>query len=161
MNFFQKNNVLNEDIGRKKCSVSVPEMKTIILLAYYVLFGLMFSIYTGRTIKETPLYIENIYAYLLCQLHGDNPACRKFQEQYLEHQSPNITSIIFIMMGLITWVNLLFVVQYQDIKWIAAKISNILCYFTRPTTEYTFANGSSTKSYPTNNTSQPTCNTHL
>ena len=112
---------------------------------YFLLFGLISSIYTGRTIMEAPLYIDSLYAYLICQLQGDNPACRKFQEEYLEHQSPHLTSAVFIMMGLINWVNLLFIVQYQDIKQIAAKISKIFYHHTRPTTQCTFTNDDSTK----------------
>lgn len=110
---------------------------------YFLLFGLITSIYTGTTIREAPVHIDNLYAYLLCQLRGDNPACRKFQDKYLEHQSPHLTSAVFIMMGLITWVNLLFVVQYQDIKQVAAKISKVFYRHTRPTTKCTLTNGSS------------------
>ena len=111
---------------------------------YFLLFGLITSIYTGTTIMDAPLHIDNLYAYLVCQLRGDNPACRKFQDEYLEHQSPpHLTSTVFIMMGLINWVNLLFVVQYQDIKQIAAKISKVFYHHTRPTTKCTLTNGSS------------------
>jgi len=112
----------------------------------------MTSIFTAKTIKETPLYIDSLYAYLLCQLHGDNPACRRFQEDYYEYQSPNITSAIFIMMGLINWVNLLFVVQYQDIKQITTKIVNIFhCSYRVPTTECT-SNDNSKNLHVTNST---------
>ena len=143
--FLQKDDILNENNGRKKFSISAAEVKIMILLTYYIAFGLVSSIYTSRTIKETPLNIDSLYAYLLCQLHGDNPACRKFQEEYFENQTPHITSTVFIMMGLINWINLLFVVRYQDIKQIATKISNIIHHYMTPTTTYTFTNGSSTK----------------
>ena len=99
---------------------------------------------------EAPLYLDNLYAYLLCQLRGDNPACRRFQEEYFEHQSPHITSTIFMMMGLINWVNLLFVVQYQDIKQMAAKISRVFYHHARSTTKYTFTTDNSTNTYVTN-----------
>lgn len=131
------------------------------MLIYYVLFGLITSIYTGRAIKEAPLYIDSLYAYLLCQLHGDNPVCRRFQEDYFEHQSPNITSTVFIMMGLINWINLLFVVQYQDIKKVTTKVSNLCCYYTRPTTKYTFTNGSGTKTCVTAHHSSTTKSSYI
>ena len=131
--------------------ISAPEMKVTILLTYYLLFGLMTSIYTGKTIMDSPAYIDNLYAYLLCQLRGDNPACTKFQEEYFEHQSPHITSTVFILMGLINWINLLFVVQYEDIKHIASKISKLFYHrHARPATKCTFTSDNSTKAYVSN-----------
>lgn len=132
-------------------------MKIIILLTYYIAFGLLSSIYTGRSIKESPSQIDNLYAYLLCQLHGDNPACRKFQEEYFESQSPNITSTVFIMMGLINWINLLFIVQYQDIKHIATKISSIIYHYITPTTTYTFPNDNSSTTNVTSSIAKTSC----
>ena len=123
---------------------------------YFIVFGLLMSIYTGKTLMEAELKFDSLYAYLLCQLHGDNPACRKFQEDYFDSQTPEITSTVFIMMGLINWVNMLFVVQYQDIKRITIKISNLFHNYTKPKTMHTITNSSSLKASETGSTAKAT-----
>jgi len=124
------------------------------LLAYYVIFLTTSLVFIGKSIESVRLFRENLFAYFICQLHGDNPACYTFQEEYYKHQSPpHLTSVVFVMMGLINWINLIFAIQFQDIKIVISKISAKAHCFYGTSTQLTFTSNSISKtSHSTENT---------
>lgn len=116
---------------KRRCTISAPEAKSIILLAYYIAFMAISIVFIGKSIENVRIFRENLYAYFICQLHGDDPVCEVFQEGYYKHQSPHyLTSALFFMMGLINWINLIFAIQIQDMKIIISKISaKVYCHY--------------------------------
>jgi len=102
------------------------------LLTFYMIFLSVSVVFVGRGISNARPFSENLFAYFICQSHGDDPACRVFQEEYYKYESAELTSVDFIMIGLINWINLLFAVQFQDIKSIASKIkAKLYCAYER------------------------------
>ena len=70
-------------------------------------------------------------------MHGENPACSKLQMQYHEVTDPELVSTSFIMTGLINWVNLIFPIQFKDIRHFISRVNAKLHYLYRVTTEST------------------------
>ena len=66
---------------------------------------------------------DHLYAYFYCQLNGDNQACDQLKEEYEQLQNPHLTSIIILMLGFITCVNLIFAIQVQDLKDICSRVT--------------------------------------
>lgn len=136
----QKNGFFNQTITRKQCfvcTISTPEVKILILLSYFVVFSTVLATQITNSIEDTNSFSENLYAYYLCQMHGENPACNKLQMQYHEITDPELVSTSFIMTGLINWVNLIFPIQFKDIRHFISRVNAKLHYLYRATTEST------------------------
>jgi len=141
----QRNGCLLNVITKKKCTVTTPEVKTVVLLAYYIIFLTTSSVFIGKGIENVRLFRENLFAYFICQSLGNDPACYIFQEEYHKYQQPHLTSAVFVMMGLINWINLIFVVQIQDLKIVLSRISAKVHSFYGTSTQLTFTSDSLSK----------------
>ena len=80
-------------------------------------------------------YFEHLYAYFYCQLHGDNSACDKLKEEYEQYHYPHLTSVIILMIGFTTCVNLIFAIKAQDVKNFCSKITSKIEALTLPRTK--------------------------
>jgi len=121
------------------CTISTPEIKILILLSYFFVFSAVLATQITRSIEHTNSFSENLYGYYLCQMHGDNPACDKLQKQYRELTNPELVSTSFIMTGLINWVNLIFPIQFRDIRHFISGVNAKLYYIYRFTIENTLS----------------------
>ena len=68
-------------------------------------------------------YYDHLYIYFYCQLRGDNSACSELKKEYEQFQYPHLTSIIILMIGLTTCVNLIFAIKAQDVKDFCSRIT--------------------------------------
>ena len=130
----QRNKCVNNATTGKRQIFSTPEAKTVILLAFYVIFLSISIVFVGKGISNSRPFRENLFAYFICQSNGDDPACHIFQEEYYKYESSGLTSAVFIMIGLINWINLIFAIQIQDIKIIVSKVSSKIYRFYRTIT---------------------------
>ena len=99
-----------------------------ILLAFYLISLSISIVLVGKGISNSQRFRENLFAYFTCQSNGDDPACYHFQEEYYKYESSQLTSAVFIMIGLLNWINLIFAVQIQDIKIIVSKVSSTILF---------------------------------
>ena len=104
--------------------ISVPEIKILILTVYFITFSVVLTTCISLTIEFSN---ANLYAYFYCQLHGNNSACDELRERYEQSQYPHLTSVITLMTGLITCVNLIFAVRVEDVKEFCSRISRRIC----------------------------------
>ena len=101
---------------------SVPEVKILILLSSFIVFGVTVLVKFSFAITETNSYVEHLYEYFTCQLGGFNPMCEDIRRQFEKHLQPELSALTYLLMGLIAAIYLLFAVQAQDIKRLIQRI---------------------------------------
>ena len=104
--------------------ISIPEIKILILTIYFITLSVVL---TTRISLAVEFSNGDLYAYFYCQLHGNNSACDKLRERYEESQYPHLTSVITLMTGLITFVNLIFAIRVEDVKDFCSRILRRIC----------------------------------
>ena len=110
--------------GKTRCiNFSVPEVKILILLSYFIAFGIMSLINLSVSINEANPFLDDLFRYFACQLGGFDPMCEDIRRQFERHLKPGLNGVTYLLIGLITWVYLLFAIQSQDVKKLARKIT--------------------------------------
>ena len=105
---------------------SVPEVKILILLSYYTLFGIVQLINATIAINQSAPFWNDLLEYVGCQLTGYDPICEDIRREFERHLKPGLNVVSYIQFGFATWVNLLFAIKGEDVKWLMQKIT--LCY---------------------------------
>ena len=107
---------------------STPEAKLMIASLFYVTTNLLILIALAVTLRGINTTLENVTRIALCVAGGDQPECDKYREQLNQHLLPvlvfDLLATSFI--ALINIVNLLFVLQYKDIKLLTKRVSRLL-----------------------------------
>ena len=57
--------------------------------------------------------------------------CEDIRQQFEKHLKPGLNGVTFLLIGLITWVYLLFAIQSRDVKKLARKIATYCCGSTK------------------------------
>ena len=115
--------------GKTYCNFinfSVPEVKILILLSYFIIFGIMTLVNFSVSINEANPFLDDLFRYFACQLGGLNPDCEDIRRQFEGHLKPELNGTTYLLTGLITWVYLLFAIQAQHVKKLVQRI--ISCY---------------------------------
>ena len=112
----------------KTCSVffSIPEVKILILLSFYILYGTILLTYVTIAIDEAIPFQNDLFKYLECQLTGYDPVCEDMRHQLEKHLKPGLYGLSYFLSAFITWVNLLFAIKGEDVKWLIQKLMS--CY---------------------------------
>ena len=113
----------------KGCCInfSVPEVKVLILLSFFIVFGIISLATFSVTINEADPFLDDLFRYFTCQLGGFDPMCEDIRRQFEKHLKPGLNGVTFLLIGSITWVYLLFAIQSRDVKKLARKIT--ICYY--------------------------------
>ena len=115
--------------GKTYCSFinfSVPEVKILILLSYFIISGTMTLVNFNFTINEANHFLDDLFRYFACQLGGLNPDCEVIRQEFERHLKPELTITTYILIGLITWVYVLFAIQAHHVKKFVQRI--LSCY---------------------------------
>ena len=125
--FLQKYGLLKEE---KTCYInfSVPEVKILVLLSGFIVFGVVLLVNFSFSINEANPFLDDLYKYFACQLGGCDPMCEDIRRQFEKHLKPELNAVTYLLMGLITVVYLLFAIQAQDVKKLIQRIR--LCFHT-------------------------------
>ena len=113
----------------KACLVffSVPEVKILTMLSYYTVFGIVQLVNVAITINDTTPFQNKLFRYFECQLTGYDPTCEDIRRQFEEYIKPELNGLSYSLFAFITWVNLLFVIDRTDVKWLTHKVKSIYC----------------------------------
>ena len=111
---------------RDKChcvvDFSVPEVKILLLLSYFIVFGVVSLVnFTFAAINLNP-FLDDLYRYFLCELGGNNPLCEDIRRDFESHLNPELNFVTFVLLAMLTWVHLLFAIQFQDIKKLMQRV---------------------------------------
>ena len=107
---------------------STPEAKLMIASLFYLATNLLILVALAVTLRGINTKIDSVTRVALCVAGGDQPECDEYREQLNQHLLPvlvfDLLSTFFI--ALINMVNLLFVLQYRDVKKLKDKVSRYL-----------------------------------
>ena len=117
----QKNSLFRNN--QTRCTLSVPEIKILILTIYFIIFSVILTTCISLGIEYSDDYFDNLYLYFYCQLHGYNSVCDELKEQYEQFHYPHLTSMVMLMLGATTCVNLIFAIKFQDMQDFFSKIT--------------------------------------
>ena len=124
--FFYQNKMQNVKVLRKTPSLrdivftsySTPETKLTILFSYYCITVTLLLIHLVVTLRSIDTATKNLINFTLCSAGGYREECDDFRETLHQSLVPAIVfdliSTTFIAFGNI--INLLYVLQYQDVK---------------------------------------------
>ena len=104
---------------------SVPEIKILILLSYFIVFGIVSLVNLTITINEADPFLHDLLNYFTCQLDGYNPECEEFRRQFEKHLKPGLNGTSYLLIGLCTWVHVLIATKAQDYKWLNQKVVSL------------------------------------
>ena len=91
-------------------------MKILLILSYLTVFTIM-----GVTSLTVIAYnadglINEAFRYSVCNLSGYDPKCEEIRDEFDKHTSPGLINTTILMLAFLSWVNLLFVVQFEHIQ---------------------------------------------
>ena len=112
--------------GKSYCiNASVPEVKILILLSYFIIFGIMALVNLSVNINEVNPFLNDLFRYFVCQLGGFDPMCEDIRQQFERHLKPELNGTTYLLTSLITWVYLLFIIRgiTQNIRRLIHGIS--------------------------------------
>ena len=113
--------------GKQRCiNFSVPEVKILILLSTFIVLGVVALVNLSINITDGQLFMDDVIRYITCQLGGYNPVCEDIRREFEKHLYPGIEITTYFLLGLVSWVYLLFAIHIQDIKRVLQIISP--CY---------------------------------
>ena len=112
--------------GKKTCLAlfSVPEVKILTLLSYYTVLGIVQLLNLTISINNATPFLKDLFKYFECQLPGYDPVCEDIRRQFETYLKPEVNGVSYFLFALITWVNLLFAVRGDDIKWLIQKVAS-------------------------------------
>ena len=97
-------------------------MKILLLLTYFVVFGTMALAALSVVTDNAEHFVHDMFRYSKCNLVGYDPKCEDIRRDFEKHTSPGLISSTYLLLGLLSWVHLLFVIQMEHIKKAATWI---------------------------------------
>ena len=105
-------------------SYSIPETKLIILFSYYGMTTILVLIYLTVTYRSRDTIIENVTNFTLCTAGGYRVECDRYRENLNSNLIPafvfDVISTLFL--SCVNILNLLYVLQYKDVKEALKKV---------------------------------------
>jgi len=104
-----------------------PEVKVLLLSTYFVVFGIITLVTLSLSIRDSEIIIENTLHFIACQVKGHTSinSCEAERDELESHLQPELRSTVFISLGLLPWSNLLFAIQFRDVKMVLQKIRSV------------------------------------
>ena len=102
----------------------MPEVKILVLSCYFIIFGITALITLSYTIRDSNVILEKLLIYFACQARGsgsDN-MCSAEYDELESHLKPELNSATYFLLSLVSWSNILYAVQFTDIKNLIRRI---------------------------------------
>ncbi len=108
--FLQQQGFFSKVKSGKNSNLTAAEKKLIFIFAYYIVFAVLTLVFYSLTISDLDNFLDAVTEYFKCEATGHNPdsPCPKSYEQY---KYPQIGATVYILMGFIPVVNLVFVIN--------------------------------------------------
>lgn len=103
---------------------SVPEVKILILLCYFIIFGIITLINISITNRDSNVILDRMLDYFDCQARGssaDNMCSEEFDELD-SYSKSELNGVTYILLCFIPWSNLLFAIKFSHIKIAIQKV---------------------------------------
>lgn len=102
----------------------------LLLFSYYVLFGVLFLTTSTLIVRNYDNIYRSLEDYAICQAQGDNPKCDEIREELDGLNYPGLLNTCYILMAVLNISNLIFVLQFRDIKYQVKKLSVVARRYT-------------------------------
>ena len=79
------------------------------------------------TINQATPFQDYLFKYFECQLTGYDPACEDIRHQFEKNLKLELNCVSYLLFAFVTWVNLLFAIKGEDVKWLIQKVTSC-CY---------------------------------
>ena len=76
------------------------------------------------TINQATPFRDDLFKYFECQLTGYDPVCENIKHQFEKHLKPGLNAVSYLEFASVTWVNLLFAIKGEDVKWLIQKVTS-------------------------------------
>ena len=105
----------NKSVNTKIKVMSTAEKKLLFVFAYYIIYAVIVLVFYSVSVRDLDRFVEASREYFFCEAGGYNPEdpCPRTYEQY---KYPYLQSTVYIVLGFIPAVNLIFVVNIQRLK---------------------------------------------
>ena len=112
-------------------SFSVPEVKILILSCYFIIFGIVTLINLSIIIRDRKIVLDSLLDYFACQARGysSSNTCHAEYDELKSNFDPEYSNTSFILLGFLSWSNLLFAIQVSDIKKAMEKVVHLYSRF--------------------------------
>ena len=92
-----------------------------IVFSYYIVFASLTLVYVSLALRDRDRFANTTEEYFICEAGGYNPdnPCPKNYEQYTY---PELASTVFLLMGFLPAVNLIFVIDTLQLKQGISKV---------------------------------------
>ena len=106
---------------------STPQAKLMIVSLFYVATSLLILVALAVTLRGINTTLDNVTRVTLCVAGGDQPECDRYRERLNQHLLPVLVFDLLstFCVALINIVNLVFVLQYKDIKKFTTKFNRL------------------------------------
>ncbi|XP_065889662.1 uncharacterized protein [Dysidea avara] len=116
-----------------KCNIlelTTPEFKLLLLFSYYVLFGVLFLTTSTLIVRNYDSIYRTMEDYAVCQSKGADPKCDDIRDELDGLNYPGLLNTCYILMAVLNVTNLIFVLQFRDIKYQVKKLSVVARRYT-------------------------------
>lgn len=97
--------------------ITIAETKILFVLCYYVVFGVITLAYFGYTTADQEDFVNGIKSYFTCEASGQRPNSTPCDpDLYLQYNNPELGATTYLLMGLITTANFIFVINWKFTK---------------------------------------------
>jgi len=125
--YYLQNNLgpkIEHDIAKRRMSIkdfikySTPEVKLITLFSYYSITVILLLIHLVISLRLSDTAVENAAKFALCSAGGYRSECDEYKKEIHRKLIPSIIFdlISTMFVALVNGINLLYVIQYKDIK---------------------------------------------
>ena len=88
----------------------------LLLLTYFIVFGIMALATLSVVTDNAERLVPDMFRYSKCNQFGYDPKCEDIRRDFEKHTSPGLISSTYLLLGFLSWVHLLFVIQVEHIK---------------------------------------------
>ena len=99
-------------------SYTIPEAKLVILFSYYGTAIILLLIHLAVVLRSHDSAVENVSSFTLCSTGGYRTECDRYRENLNNELTPSLIFDLIskVFLSLVNIINLLYVLQYRDIK---------------------------------------------
>lgn len=108
------------------------------LSCYFIIFGITALITLSYSIRDSDITLQKMLVYFTCQARGysSNNTCSEEYDELQAHLKPELNSASYFLLSLVPWSNILYAIQFADIKKAIQKVTHACRRNNTPPTTY-------------------------
>jgi uncharacterized membrane protein len=112
--FHSPTNEMRQKLSSARTFFSPPEIKIIVLSMAFVLLSITVMGTLSHSIATQRQFTQELVAYSLCQLHGDNPSCTLRSEDVRIIKAV-MNAAAYFSIAVVVYVNIFFILKISDV----------------------------------------------